>query len=163
MKHVEHRDKNVRSNIPSVSTNLNGSDNAINVEVLGWEPHDLNIPNGCGIEGCGGGTEEESKESAFRKSYNACVPDCVRTTARTYLAIGTKWFTRYFVYEPEKICDRYIDQFSTCYRQFCIICGPYHDHGSCSMDERQISDIYSLNTCQNVLNKMRSVVFFCCG
>lgn len=39
-----------------------------------WEPDDLTIPQGCGVESKGGGTEEEDKEREFRKSYITCVP-----------------------------------------------------------------------------------------
>lgn len=38
------------------------------------EPDDLRVPEGCQVEGGVGGTEEEAKERAFRKSYNDCVP-----------------------------------------------------------------------------------------
>lgn len=67
-----------------------------------WEIDDLTIPKGYEREGCGGGHEEESKKRVFRNPYNTWMPSYYPTTAQTYLAIHSEWFTRYVGDELDK-------------------------------------------------------------
>lgn len=85
-----------------------------------WESEDLNIATEWNVEAISNG--REAKERAFRKAYNACVPDYVRAVNRSYLAICSDWFLKYVGNDLSNIYDSWFVEVSKKYSKLNKIC-----------------------------------------